>query len=136
MKEFKGRYYLFILIGVSLLTFLINHYPSQMIGVGRVFIGVYVFVATWYNMKTFQWEDFGNKWYACRGFSGKDLYTFDYDGERSYYGYSPERLKEREIEHPFSIFRFSLIMLVCFIINKILLWCDKYLSHKSKINEN
>lgn len=135
MKEFKRMYYLFILIGVSLLTFLINHYPSQMIGVGIVFVFVYVFVATSYNMKTFQWDDFGNKWYACREFNYKDEWDNNYSGDYGHM-YSKTMINKREIEHPFSIFRFSLIMLVCFIINKILLWCGKYLSHKPKINEN
>lgn len=144
--KIRGRYYFFALISCFLIAFILDKYHEPIMEFVHTWFSTFATIVflfyTWFNTKRIQWRDFGHTWYARREFTFKDEEEQEYGGYHgseeciSRWSYSDKMLKARENIYPFSVFRFSWTMLICFIINKILLWCDKHLSHKIEIDEN
>lgn len=140
--EIRGRYYFFAVITCFLGAFLLYKYHEPIVQFVYTWFSTFATIVflfyTWLNTKRIQWRDFGHTWYARREFTFKDVEEKDYRGLGCIFRwtYSDKMLRDRENIYPFSLSRISCTMLLSFIINQILLWCDKHLSHKIKIDEN
>lgn len=108
--EIKGRYYFFALITCFLGAFIVDRYAANLNvqKLCNIAITAILMITTARNLLSFDSNDFGKEWYAPNGILITNYAT----------------------HHPFRIYNFSWIMLICFLFVKIMTWCDKHLSHK------